>query len=380
MKNRFTRRAFLGTGGAALAGGLGSTSSAQGRIPDAVNFWVDGILPSPLEFVSSLHSLAEADPKIKDRFGRGGAVERLESEMARRLGKERGLYLPTGTMANQLALRVLSRGRPVVYAQESSHVFRDEADAAQIVHGRRVVPWTWGAEDLESSVARVAGEGIRGGALTLEVPLRRRENEVAPLSELRGASAYARSLGMGVHLDGARLLLASEYTGVTPSQYAALFDTVYISLYKYLRAPAGAILCGPAAVLEDVARLRRVHGGDLYQHWPYASVALHFLEGFPERFARARAQADDLFRGLEASGRFRLHRSPNGANIVRLEVLGVNASIFRDRARERDLKLNRPLDDGLVRVHVNETQLGTNVSALAAAFLEAHEAAGSSGA
>ena len=377
MSPRLTRRTFLSGSGSVLA--LGGAQRPRG-IPESVNFWVDGVLPSPAEFADALTALTKEDPDIKDRFGRGGAVARLETEMARLLGKERGLYLPTGTMANQLALKVLSHGAAVVYAQQESHVVRDEAAAAERAHGRRVVPFDEGedslAQALAGAVERATGSAARGGAVSIEVPLRRAENEVSTFGELGAVHRYARDRDMGLHLDGARLLLASEYTGIAPSAYAALFDTVYVSLYKYLRAPAGAILCGSAAVLDRVSQLRRVHGGDLYQHWPYASVALHFLRDFSGRYARARARADELFERLESSGRFHVRRRASGSNIVRLEVVSADAAGFRGAARQRGLKLHAPSDDGLIRVHVNETQLAVDPATLARAFVDSHEAAG----
>jgi threonine aldolase len=119
-----------------------------------------------------------------------------------------------------------------------------------------------------------------------------------------------------------------------------------------------------------------MHGGDMYQNWPYATVALHFLDGFADRFAQARAKADSLFETLEATGRFEIHPIPNGSNIFRLDIGDVNIEQFRQKLREEGtLSVGDAQDDGFIRLHVNETQLQVSNERLAEAFEEAHRAA-----
>src|SRR6185436_20892339 len=99
-------------------------------------------------------------------------------------------------------------------------------------------------------------------------------------------------------LDGARLLIEAVYTRMAPADYAALFDTVYISLYKYLNAAAGAVLAGPRALLEDLYHQRRMFGGGLPHVWPYAAVASHYLDGFPQRFRKGVETAEAVIASL----------------------------------------------------------------------------------
>src|SRR5215471_10591890 len=96
--------------------------------------------------------------------------------------------------------------------------------------------------------------------------------------------AWARAHHVGLHLDGARIFLESAYTGRPVKEYAALFDTVYVSMYKYFNAAAGAILAGPKALLADLYHTRRMFGGGLPHVWPYTAVALHYVDGFEQRF------------------------------------------------------------------------------------------------
>src|SRR5207244_7696139 len=98
------------------------------------------------------------------------------------------------------------------------------------------------------------------------------------------------------------------------ADYAALFDTVYVSLYKYLNAAAGAILAGPAALLDGLYHQRRMFGGGLPHVWPYAAVALHYLDGFAERFAAAAAAGDTLLGALAEHPRLKTERAARATN------------------------------------------------------------------
>ena len=150
------------------------------------------------------------------------------------------------------------------------------------------------------------------GAISIELPVRRIMGEVFDFAEMQKIAAFARERRIGLHLDGARLFLASAYTGISPATCAALFDTVYVSLYKYFNAASGAILAGPRHLLENLYHERRMFGGGLQQVWPDAAVALHYLNGFPDRYARAVAAADALFVALGQHPRCQVARRPAG--------------------------------------------------------------------
>src|SRR5438045_6265864 len=124
---------------------------------------------------------------------------------------------------------------------------------------------------------------------------------------------------MGLKLDGARLLIESVYTGIAPADYAARFDTVYVSLYKYLNAAAGAVLAGPRALLDGLFHQRRMFGGGLPHVWPYAAVALHYLDGFSERFAAAAAASETLLAALLDHPHVAVTRPPAGTNVTLLQ-------------------------------------------------------------
>src|SRR5438445_150373 len=167
--------------------------------------------------------------------------------------------------------------------------------------------------------ARVA---LPVGAISIETPVRRMAGEAFDFAEMRRIAGFAREHGIGLHLDGARLLIESVYTGIAPAEYAALFDTVYVSLYKYLNAAAGAVLAGPRALLDGLYHQRRMFGGGLPHAWPYAAVALHYLDGFAEPFAEAAAASERLFEALRGHPRVAVERPSNATNVTLLQVTG----------------------------------------------------------
>jgi threonine aldolase len=303
-----------------------------------VHFRSDGLALSPAEYANLLAQLAEVDGIAADEFSREGAVARLEERMAALLGKETALFLPSGTLANHLALRVLARRGRRVLVQRESHVYNDSGDCAQGLSGLTLIPLSpgrasFGLAEVSAEVER-AEEGRVStpvGVISIESPVRRVVGEVFDFDEMQRIAAFARERRIGLHLDGARLFLATPYTGIAPQTYAALFDTVYVSLYKYFNSAGGAVLAGPRDLLANLYHQRRMFGGSLRQAWPYAAVALHYLNGFDERFERAATTAETLFRAVGKHARCRVLRSSAATNVTRLRVCGGDAARLPER-------------------------------------------------
>jgi threonine aldolase len=173
--------------------------------------------------------------------------------------------------------------------------------------------------------------------------VRRLQGEVFDFAEMQRIAAFARKHRIGLHLDGARIFLASAYTGITPASYAALFDTVYVSLYKYFNAAAGAVLAGPRELIENLYHQQRMFGGSLRQAWPYAAVALHYLDGFGERFQQAVAAAETLFQALRLHPGCKVRRPETGTNVARLRVLGADAESLPERLLARGIAIRPAL-------------------------------------
>jgi threonine aldolase len=286
----------------------------------------DGLHLSPAEYAQLLATLTTGDPK-PDVYLKGGAVEELENRFAKLLGKERGLFFPTGTLANHIAVRLLAGERRHVLVQEESHLYRDEGDCAQTLSGLNLVPLAPGRATIKASeiVEAVDRAGsppypVPVGAISIESPVRRTHGQAFDFEEMKMISAFAREKKIGLHLDGARMYLAAAYTGIAPATYSALFDTVYVSLYKYFNAPFGAILTGPAPLIEAAIVLRHQFGGGVLHAWESAAVALHYLDGFEERYQRAVRSGEELLGRLEQKN-IRVHRMEAGTNVFQLDFL-----------------------------------------------------------
>jgi threonine aldolase len=316
----------------------------------AIHFTSDGLALPPVEYARLLARLAEEDGIAADEFSLGGAVARLEQRMAALLGKETAIFMPSGTLANHLAVRLLAqRGRRVL-VQRESHLYADTGDCAQELSGLTLVPLA--AERASFTLDEVIAEAGRAkagrvktpiGAISIESPVRRLSGEVFDHAEMQRITDYARERGIGLHLDGARLFLATPYTGIAPADYAAPFDTVYVSLYKYFNAAGGAVLAGPRHLLDGLYHQRRMFGGGLRQAWPYAAVALYYLDGFAERFAQAATVADTLFRALGKHPAVRVQRSAVSTNVTRLCVCGATAASLPERLSARGISIRPPL-------------------------------------
>ncbi len=355
-----------------------STRSSRPASAVVVKLTGDGPGFNPAEHATLVARLVTSAAVVPDAYSSGGLVDALERRFARVLGKERAMFLPTGTLANHLAIRALSGGRGRVAVQEQSHVHQDSGDCAQTLSGVALSPLGSGRADFTADELRRLIDTTRSGrvatrvtALSIETPVRRARGRMFDAAELKKVVALARAEGIALHLDGARLFLAAAYTRQSVARMARPFDSVYVSLYKYFNAPAGAILAGPAAMIDALVRERRMFGGALAQAWPLALPALHALDGFGERYTKAVAASEAWFERLAANKRFRIERVPNGTNLSTLRVDGVRPAAFRDRLEQRGVELGPPDADGVFTIAINETFTRRTPAALFTACVDA---------
>jgi threonine aldolase len=350
------RRGFLATPLAAmqLAGATGSD--------ERVYAYGDGVPHTPEEYARLLAKLTAGGGVASDDFSRGGIVERVESRFAELLGKETAVWLPTGTLANQLAVRLLAGTRRRVLVQAESHLYQDCGDCCQTLSGLNLIPLAPGKATFTlEQVRQAASDAALGrvvtpiGAIQIESPVRRRQGERFDFAEMRKIVAWARERTIGLHLDGARIFLESAYTGRPVREYAALFDTVYVSLYKYFNAASGAVLAGPKALLGDLFHTRRMFGGGLPHVWPFAAVALYYLDGFEERFRTAVQTSEDVLAALGKDGNFVVERMANGTNVFYLRTTGVNAPVYQGRLESAGISARTPGGQNTFTLQVNET-------------------------
>ncbi|MGW4025477.1 threonine aldolase family protein [Streptomyces sp. NPDC005009] len=261
-----------------------------------------------LEAAGSVYDLDETS----DIYG-NGVVEALEKRVAGLLGTEAAAFFPTGTMAQQVALRCWAgrTGDPAVALHPLSHPEVYERNAFSQVSGLRPVRMT--SEPRLPTAEEVRDFEEPFGALMLELPLRDAGFVLPTWEELTEVVAAAREREAVVHFDGARLWECTEHFGRPLEEIAGLADSVYVSFYKSLDAYGGAALAGPASLIEEARAWRHRYGGNVFQQFPTALSALIGLERelprLPEYVRHARVVAAALREGLEAGGLpwFRVH-------------------------------------------------------------------------
>ncbi len=347
-----------------------------------VQFRSDGLGLSPSAYARLLAEIAETRGIAPDDYSRDGVVAELEARMAALLGKEVAIFLPTGTLANHLAVRLLAPHGRRILVQHESHLWNDEGDCATQLSGLTLIPLASGRATFTLAEVEEAVEGapemrvaVPVGAISIETPVRRVAGEAFDPAEMRAISAFARGRGIGLHLDGARLLLEAAYTGIAPSDTAALFDTVYVSLWKYLNAASGAILAGSHALIDDLYHQRRMFGGSLPHAWPYAAVALYFLDGFAERFGEAVSAAERFLAELGEQPRVTIERPAGATNVTVLRVSGTNAATLPARLLARGIAIRPPRraspTGAEFTLHINETILHRPLAEIIDGFVAA---------
>ena len=246
-----------------------------------------------------------------DVFDDDPTVHALQERVASACGKERALFVPSGTMGNQLAIRSLTTPGDEVFVERDGHIFNYEAAAAAALSGVQLQPLAGprGALDPAAVVAAVRRDVVHAPPsrlLCLENTHNRAGGAIVPLDRLARAAAAARERGMCVHLDGARLWNAVVATGVPLARWAAPFDTVTMCFSKGLGAPVGSVLAGDEEVIARARRGRKMFGGGMRQAGILAAACLFALDHHVERLAddhrRARALAERAARvpGLSA--------------------------------------------------------------------------------
>jgi len=377
-----TRRGFVSTLGATASLGCLSYTSALASAavePERiVRTGGDGIGITPREHAALLNKLCQGKDVAEDNYLLGGEVEAFEKHWATLLGKEAAVFMPSGTLANQLALRALAGARRRVIVPEMSHIYNDTGDACQTLSGQTLMPLaagkaTFTRADVEAVLTRTAGGRVATdvGAIVIESPIRRLSGQMFDWEEAKRISAFAREQGIGMHLDGARLFIASAYTGISPAEYAAHFDTVYVSLWKYFNCGIGAILAGPRRVLDGMFHVRRMFGGNLAVGWSAALVARHYMDGFDGRLKSAIQASETFYAAMAKHPRLTIERIPNGTNLARITFKGVTAADVARRLAERGIGMSAPPGAATITLGVNETWNRMPAADLVRAFEQA---------
>ncbi len=344
-----------------------------------VDFIQDGLALAPSETARLLQRITERRTIQRDSYLAGGAVEELEQRLAQRLGKEAGLYVPTGTLANHLAVTALTRHGDRVVVDATSHLARDAGDGLPRWAGRSLIR----VEDeragfspaaLEKVLAEAAGGkvAVAIGAIALESPMRRRLCEVIAPERFSALIDLARSHSVPIHLDAARLLPGCAWTGEEPAEVAGHADTVYVSLWKCFNAPSGALLAGTRSSIEPLRAVRRSLGGCPPTAWINAAIALNFLDDGAVPFELARAAGERLIEQIESAGHLRFERVPHGTSIVLLSKVDNGAPNPSPSDESMSVRLSALDNHGRLAIKINPTLLDhplpSVAQAIAAAF------------
>jgi threonine aldolase len=253
-----------------------------------------------------------------DVYGEDPSVNRLQERVAALLGKPAALFFPSGTMANQAALRVHTRPGDVVLASRHAHILRAEAGAAAALSGLQIEGiGRDGAFTPEEVRAAIAPNDVHAAPTTLlafENTHNAAGGRIFPRGQLEAAARAAREGGLAVHCDGARLWNAAAALGVPPAALAEPFDTVSVCLSKGLGAPLGSLVVGSPELVEKLRRARKQLGGGMRQAGIAAAAGSYALDHHLARLAEDHANARRLALGLAEAG-LQVRGSPE-TNIV----------------------------------------------------------------
>jgi len=348
--------------------------------PDVVVFAGDGEPRSPEMHAARLAEISATKGIEPDRYALGGVVEELEKRFADIFGKPAAIWLPTGSMANHLALRRHAGIAGRVIVQEQSHVYHDEGDSLQRLGSLNVIPLGHGrtgftVEELE----RAIDESVNGrvvnpiGALQIESPVRRQAGKMVSFDDMQKITALCREREIPTHLDGARLYMMSAATDISIRDYADLFDSAYVSMYKYFGAPFGAILAGTEEFIEGMYHERRMYGGGLSSASLPAALALDGVDGFEERFDRAMTQAAELFEELNEITGVEINTFESGSNNHEIHLdESIDSFEFASALAEHDVFMNNATTEWRnMLLQVNTTILRKPNSEILEAFADA---------
>ncbi|MGQ9504103.1 MAG: low-specificity L-threonine aldolase [Thermogutta sp.] len=260
-----------------------------------------------------------------DVLGDDPTMHKLEARVAELLGKEAAVFVPSGTMSNLIAVRVHCRPGDEMICEADAHIYNYEQGGYAQICGVAVRPvqGDWGIMQLEQVQGLIRPDNahfVRTRLLTLENTHNRGGGRVQPYSLVQALTSWARSAGLRIHLDGARLWNAYVATGIAPSQWAQHFDTVNVCFSKGLGAPVGSALAGPRDLIAEARRHRKVLGGGMRQAGILAAAALYALDHHIERLAEDHANAKRLAMGLAEIPYIALMPIPVETNIILFDI------------------------------------------------------------
>lgn len=265
-----------------------------------------------------LYDLAQtaAPDEWDDWYGQGDLIANFEQEIAQLLGKETGVFMPSGTMCQQIALRIWAQHKqnPRVAFHPTSHLEIHEENSYQHLHGLKSVLVGTPYRLMSLQDLQAISEPI--GTLLLELPQREIGGQLPTWEELNAIIDWARERGIPTHLDGARLWQCKSFYERDYAEIAALFDTIYVSFYKDLGGIAGSVLAGPADIIAEARVWQRRHGGNLIHLFPYVLSARKGLAEHLERMETYYVKAREIAAVLSPFPQIEILPNPPQTNMM----------------------------------------------------------------
>jgi len=344
-----------------------------------VNFYRDGLDLSPTLYAQLLELLTQEKGFEPDAYGLGGMIHQFEEKVALVLGKEKAIFMPTGTLANHIALRKHCTTNKRAIVQYESHINRDSGDCATTLSGINLI--TLGSknsiytlDELQSLLKDNQNGKVKTpiGVLSLETPIRRKNLQRIPFSEIETITSVAKENNIALHLDGARLYIDAAFSGKDIKEYTKLFDTVYLSMYKSFNAVSGAILAGSKKIIDGLHNERRMFGGGLPSSWQQIAIADYFFDNYANRYSKALEQFDVFKSLIEKSEKFQISALKNGSSVFKLtSKKSINAvQLKKSLTKEQIFLPNWNEKDQCFYIKVNDSLVYNNMQKVAKLFLK----------
>jgi threonine aldolase len=279
-----------------------------------------------------------------DVFHDDPTVNRLEERVASLLGKEAALFVPSGTMSNQICVKVHTQPGDELLCDVNCHIYNYEAGAPAVLSGVtcHTIEGDYGILDitqLEDKIRPVNEHLVRTRLVCLENTHNRGGGRVYPIEKMEPIRAWTQQHGLALHLDGARLWNAIVATGIPANKWGSLFDTVSVCFSKGLGAPVGSALAGPKDFVARARHIRKMFGGGMRQAGVLAAAALYALDHHVERLVEDHRNARVLAQAIADTPGLRLVPPDVETNLIWFRVdrdLGT-AKDAADALRDRDV-------------------------------------------
>lgn len=287
-----------------------------------------------------------------DVFKEDPTVNKLEEYVAELLGKEAALFVPSGTMANQICLNVLTEPGDEVICDREVHIFNYESASPSRLSGIQIYPLDGKlgvitAEQVEPYIRTTAYHMPRTKVIEVENTHNRAGGTIHPIENIIALKELAKKHNLFYHLDGARLWNASVETGISPKEYASHFDTVSCCLSKGLGAPVGSVIAGSKDFIKEAFRVRKAWGGGMRQVGILAAAGLYALQNNIERLKEDHRRAKYLAERINEIPNLEINMDAVHTNILLFKPLTMNITEALSKCKEAGLLLTPGTIDSL---------------------------------